>query len=136
MRHPEHEENQVGQVVPPEIGYKKPPKQERAFAADTAERTGQSKKDINRHVSRADALGDDLQAITGTSLDKGVELDALKAMPPEERAPFKPSLRTNLSPPSAGFFVPAICFSEPGKLAVSGINSPFSMYLVSPVTPG
>jgi len=52
----------VGQLVPPEIGYKKPPKQERQFAADTAERTGQSKKDINRHVSRAEALGDDLDA--------------------------------------------------------------------------
>jgi len=57
------------------------------FAADTAERTGQSKSSINSSVSRAEALGDDLDAVTGTSLDKGVELDALKGMPPEERAP-------------------------------------------------
>lgn len=57
------------------------------FAADTAERTGQSKRSINEHVSRAAALGDDLEAITGTSLDKGVELDALKGMAPEERKP-------------------------------------------------
>lgn len=77
--------NQVGQVVPPEIGYKNPPSQEKGFAADTAEATGQSKKDINRHISRAEALGDDLLEVTGTSLDKGVELDALKAMPEAER---------------------------------------------------
>ncbi|MDW7748167.1 hypothetical protein [Halomonas sp.] len=57
------------------------------FATETAERTGQTKQSINQHVSRAEALGDDLDAVTGTSLDKGVELDALKAMPPEERAP-------------------------------------------------
>jgi len=38
QRHGEAE-NQVAQVAPPEIGYKKPPKQERQFAADTAERT-------------------------------------------------------------------------------------------------
>lgn len=80
-----HPEIQVGQLVPPEIGYKNPPKQEKSFAADTAERTGQSKKDINRHVSRAEALGDDLQEITGTSLDKGVELDALKGLSEYER---------------------------------------------------
>lgn len=55
------------------------------FAADTAEATGQSKQDINRHVSRAEALGDDLLEVAGTSLDKGVELDALKAMPEAER---------------------------------------------------
>jgi hypothetical protein len=59
MRHPEHEENQVAQAEPPEIGYKKPPKQERAFAADTSKATGEAKSSINRHISRADALGDD-----------------------------------------------------------------------------
>jgi len=55
------------------------------FAADTAEATGQTKQSINQHVSRAEALGDDLLEVTGTSLDKGVELDALKAMPEPER---------------------------------------------------
>ncbi|WP_299313516.1 ParB N-terminal domain-containing protein [uncultured Halomonas sp.] len=68
-------------------GRKAGPQHERQFASDTAERTGQSKKDINRHVSRAEALGDDLEAVTGTSLDKGVELDALKKLAPEERKP-------------------------------------------------
>lgn len=57
------------------------------FAADTAQAANMTKRDINRHLSRADALGDDLQKVEGTSLDKGVELDALKAMPPEVRAP-------------------------------------------------
>lgn len=57
------------------------------FAADTAAVSGESKRRINEHLSRADALGDDLQKVEGTSLDKGVELDALKAMPPEVRAP-------------------------------------------------
>lgn len=57
------------------------------FAAETAAVTGESKSQINRHLARAEALGDDLDRVTGTSLDKGVELDALKAMTPEQRAP-------------------------------------------------
>lgn len=80
-----HPENQVGQVGPPEIGYRKPPPQERAFAADTATATGEAKRSINRAVARADALGDDLAKVVGTSLDKGVELDALAKLPQPER---------------------------------------------------
>lgn len=60
---------------------------QRQFAADTAQASGMKKRAINNHLSRADALGDDLQRVEGTSLDKGVELDALKALPPEVRAP-------------------------------------------------
>lgn len=41
------------------------------FAASTAELTGQSKQHINRQVAIAEALGDDLQKVEGTSLDKG-----------------------------------------------------------------
>ena len=58
---------------------------EKAFAASTAAVSGESKRAINQHLARADALGDDLERIAGTSLDKGVELDALKAMPEPER---------------------------------------------------
>ncbi|WP_224795500.1 ParB N-terminal domain-containing protein [Pseudomonas fluorescens] len=58
---------------------------EKQFAADTASATGQSKQDINRHIARAEALGDDLLEVAGTSLDKGVELDALKSMPEPKR---------------------------------------------------
>ena len=61
--------------------------QQIGFAADTAKVAGMTMQAINAHVSRAEALGDDLDRVTGTSLDKGVELDALKAMPAEERAP-------------------------------------------------
>ncbi|MFA5386774.1 MAG: ParB N-terminal domain-containing protein [Candidatus Paceibacterota bacterium] len=78
-------EIQVGQLVPPEIGYGKPPPQSKAFAADTAKVTGESKRDVNRHLARAEALGDDLGRIVGTSLDKGVELDALAKLPEPER---------------------------------------------------
>ena len=78
---------QVAQVGSPEIGYGKPPAQEHGFATSTASVSGESKTAINRHLARADAIGDDLERVTGTSLDKGVELDALKAMPPEQRAP-------------------------------------------------
>ena len=44
--------DQVGKVVPPEFatGYKRPPPQEKAFAADTASITGESKRDVNRHL--------------------------------------------------------------------------------------
>lgn len=78
-------QNQVAQLEPPEIGYRKPPPQSREFAADTASASGESKAQVNRHLARAEALGDDLDEIAGTSLDKGVELDALKDLPQEER---------------------------------------------------
>ncbi|WP_299146737.1 hypothetical protein [uncultured Comamonas sp.] len=66
-------------------GRKAGPQHEKQFAADTAKVTGESKSQINRHVARAEALGDDLQRVTGTSLDKGVELDALAKLPEPER---------------------------------------------------
>lgn len=61
------------------------PQHEQGFAASTAAVSGESKRSINQHLARADALGDDLERIAGTSLDKGVEMDALKAMPEPER---------------------------------------------------
>ena len=57
----------------------------KSFAAETAAVSGMTKQAINRQVARAEALGDDLAAVAGTSLDKGVELDALKALPVAER---------------------------------------------------
>lgn len=39
---------QVAHDAPPELGYKKPPPQKKAFAADTAAATGLSKSQINR----------------------------------------------------------------------------------------
>ncbi|MFT4197513.1 MAG: hypothetical protein QM601_06315 [Pseudoxanthomonas sp.] len=112
-------ENQVEQLVPPEIGFKQPPPQKEGYAAATAKVTGESKSDINRaihrrkeiweamhpeesgrnpptsgrghvqfagdtekvtgeskrrtneHLARAEALGPDIHAVVGTSLDKG-----------------------------------------------------------------
>ena len=67
--HPE--EIQVGKVCPPEsaTGYKQPPPQEKGFAASTAAVSGESKRSINQHLARAEALGDDLERITGTRKD-------------------------------------------------------------------
>ena len=56
------------------LGRKKSPQQEKEFAASTATLTGESKQHINRQLAVADALGDDLQKLEGTSLDKGVEI--------------------------------------------------------------
>ena len=78
--------NQVEKVFPPEIGYKKPPPQEQGFAASTAAAAGLTKQAINQHLARAEALGDDLPRVAGTSLDKGVELDALAKLPEADRA--------------------------------------------------
>jgi hypothetical protein len=47
-----------------------------AFSSATADATGKDERTIRRAAARGEALGDDLGAVTGTSLDKGVELDA------------------------------------------------------------
>ena len=78
---------EVAQAAPPQfagqLGGARP--QEKAFAASTSAITGESKSQINRHIARAEALGDDLPRVQGTSLDKGVELDALAKLPEPER---------------------------------------------------
>ncbi len=61
IRNPE----QVEQFVPPVVAAKHGRAQDKGFAADTAESTGQSKQDVNRHIARAEALGDDLLEVTG-----------------------------------------------------------------------
>ena len=81
-----HPEEQVRQVVAPVDVAKHGHAQEKSFAASTAEITGESLRGIQRHIARADALGDDVERITGTSLDSGVEMDALAKLPELERA--------------------------------------------------
>jgi hypothetical protein len=49
-----------------------------SFTSATSDATGKDKRSIERAHARGEALGDDLAAVTGTSLDKGVELDALE----------------------------------------------------------
>ncbi len=61
------------------------PQHQKQFAAETAAVSGESKRDVNRHLARAEAIGEDLERVTGTSLDKGVELDALAKLPELER---------------------------------------------------
>lgn len=57
------------------------------FAAATAKATGQAKRTTNLALARAEALGDTaLTKITGTSLDSGVQMDALIQLPVEQRA--------------------------------------------------
>lgn len=58
-----------------------------SFAADTAKRTGQSERAVQRDAARAEVLGDDvLRQVKGTSLDNGAALDALADLPKPERA--------------------------------------------------
>lgn len=57
---------QVGQVAPPVAKHGRP--QEQGFAAATAAVTGEEKRTINRHIARAEAIGDDLPRVTGTSV--------------------------------------------------------------------
>ncbi|WP_029524140.1 hypothetical protein [Polaromonas glacialis] len=54
----------------PERGRGRPPE----FAAVTAAATGMTKQAINRHIARAEALGDDLDRLVGTSLDAFINL--------------------------------------------------------------
>lgn len=70
-------------IVPPvaKHGHAQP----KAFAAETAALTGQSKQEINRQLAVGKALGDDTLRVVGTSLDKGVELAALAKMPEPQR---------------------------------------------------
>lgn len=62
------------------------------FAADLASvmpgvgKPETTKREINRKIKRAEELGSDLHKIAGTSLDKGVEMDALIKMDEPERS--------------------------------------------------
>lgn len=60
----------------------------KAFAADTATASGESKRRINEHLARATAVeeaGSSIADLAGTSLDKGTELDALARLPTDQR---------------------------------------------------
>lgn len=79
---------EIWEAMRPESGRNPPASGGRgntSFAAETSSASGESKRRVNEHLARAEALGDDLDEVAGTSLDKGVELDALKDMDPEDR---------------------------------------------------
>src|SRR5262249_49040226 len=54
------------------------------FAKDAAQKIGRSRHEINRAIARAEAIPG-IDDIAGTSLDKGVELDALAKLPPDQQ---------------------------------------------------
>ena len=66
-------------------GRKKGPQHHKAFAAETAALTGESKQSINQYRAIGEALGDDALRLSGTSLDKKAELTALAKMPEPQR---------------------------------------------------
>ena len=56
---------------------------EPSFVKDTAQKTGQSERNVRRDAHRGEKIGaEDLSKVVGTSLDKGEELDALAKLSP------------------------------------------------------
>ena len=95
------DETEVESEVPPQfigqLGGARP--QTKGFAASTAEATGMTKQAINRAIARADALGDEaLAKVVNTSLDSGVELDALAKLDAPERAELKLEVESVVPP--------------------------------------
>lgn len=82
-----------GRISPTSLpdGRTKGPQHEKKFAAEVASIVGSGrnaeavKRDVNLKIKRADTLGGDLNKIAGTSLDKGVEMDALIKMEEPQR---------------------------------------------------
>ncbi|MGB3501872.1 MAG: hypothetical protein WBA44_09625 [Mesorhizobium sp.] len=56
-----------------------------AFTSDTAKSSGKSLRAVQVAAQRGRELKDDIHRIAGTSLDKGVEMDALIKLPEPER---------------------------------------------------
>lgn len=57
-----------------------------SYAGEAAKRLGTTARTIQRHVARGDRISDEIATkITGTSLDKGVELDTLAALPADQQ---------------------------------------------------
>ena len=66
-------------------GRRKGPQHQKQFATETASASGMSRSAIYQELKRADELKVDVSRIVGTSLDKGVEMDALIKLPEPER---------------------------------------------------
>lgn len=86
LLHPETVHGAAGKGRPKsrQIGDSKPPAER--FTKDTAKATGEGERTIQRSVSRVEALGAETMAkLDETSLNSGVELDALVQLSPEKR---------------------------------------------------
>lgn len=71
---------------------------EASFTADTAAKTGQSERAIQRDAERGEKVSDDaLDMIKGTKLDTGRYLDSIKNLAPEEQIA---KVEADLSPPA------------------------------------
>lgn len=59
----------------------------KGFASDTAEKTGQTKRAVNQSVKRGKSIAPEAAALIADtpSADKGVELDALASLTPDEQ---------------------------------------------------
>lgn len=95
------------------------------FAEDTQRATGESKRRLQEHVSRAETLGPDIHAVVGTSLDRAGEQVVTRAsrMPPPSRYLCQ---RTQQVGTGGGSL--ALCASKSGKdggrpaIAVAGLR--------------
>lgn len=105
-----------------------------SFIEATAKSTGKSRSTVSQANARAKALGDDLDAIAGTSLDNGVELDALAKMAKEER---RPPTRLSLRWPVCDFpMVLTVDLSTCGRAAksISRVHSSRDRKLALPLS--
>lgn len=101
-------------------GHRKSLQQKPGFAASTAAITGENKRVINRNVRRGEELGGEtLNAITGTSLDKGFELDALMKLQPEERVELVNRAKTGEEVSARQFLEAKIKTPEANKSALA-----------------
>lgn len=65
------------------------PQHQRQFAAETAEATGVSKRNVNRATARAEQVSEEARdVIRGTKLDTGVFLDELKGVDRDRQATY------------------------------------------------
>ena len=77
-----------GQTLPTSLpdGRAAGPQHQKGFAADTAKKTGMSKRAINLAKSRTEKIPEDVRdQIKGTKLDTGVYLDSIKGMEPDDQ---------------------------------------------------
>lgn len=70
------------------------PGRPKEFASELAAVTGDSKTQTNVKIARARELGPDIRSIVGTSLDKGVEMDALIKLPDAQRGRLPSATKT------------------------------------------
>jgi ParB family chromosome partitioning protein len=69
-----------------------------SFSSDTATKTGVTTKTVEREAARGEALGEEVLAqVKGTSLDKGVELDALAKMGKDQQRDLVAKAKTGVA---------------------------------------